>query len=194
MGTAVMESADTSSRDRFSRDLQYALLDEDRTAVIRVAGRGNFLNSVPLKKFTERLCSTHRPERIVLDLGACETMDSTFMGVLASISLAQSRHGCQPLALCNVNDHIQKLLNTLGLARLMEINSGSISGTVNRAEGQLEPFENPQVSHTEQLSHTLEAHRILTRLDDGNVVRFQSVIHYLEKSLEEEKDKEKDKG
>lgn len=191
MGFGIaMDQQSNAASEQASKDVQYALLDDEQTAVLRVSGRGNFLNSVPVKRFADRLASRGRPERFVVDLGECETLDSTFMGVLASISLGQSRQGRRPLAVCNANEHIQKLLNTLGLARLMEVNPGNpSSAAILRARIEMEPCEAPPVSHTDQIGHTLEAHRTLVRVDGDNVVRFQSVIHYLEKSLEEEKEK-----
>ncbi|MDK2973588.1 MAG: hypothetical protein PWP23_3343 [Candidatus Sumerlaeota bacterium] len=186
--SAVMESTETTSRDPVATNVQVAVLDDGRTAVVRVAGRGNFMNSVPLKKFADRLARKGHPERFIMDLAECETLDSTFMGVLASISLLQTRNGRNRLVVCNVNPHVQKLLTTLGLSRLMDVNGAANTCAADLARAELAPVEDSEVSHTEQISHTLEAHKTLTRVDGDNAVRFQSVIHYLEKSLEEEQD------
>src|SRR5690606_28022450 len=104
-----MEPTETIGKDAVAKDIQVALIDDEHTAVVRVTGRGNFMNSVPLKKFADRLGSKGRPDRFIMDLADCETLDSTFMGVLASISLLQSRNGRNRLVVCNANDHIHKL-------------------------------------------------------------------------------------
>ena len=173
-----------------ARQIQYALLDDEQIAVVRVSGRGNFLNSVPLKKFADHLATEGKPHQFIVDLHDCETLDSTFMGVLASISLRQTRAGRDKLILTNINSHIQRLLRTLGLSNLIVLRDGAgEQDTLRRAETGMEPAEVKPVSHIDQICHTLEAHRTLIKVDEDNEVRFQCVIHYLEKSL---KDAEKD--
>ncbi|MGF1572633.1 MAG: STAS domain-containing protein [Sumerlaeia bacterium] len=171
--------------------LSCAVLDQEQLAVIKLYGKGNFISSVPLKKFSEYVCKSSVVKDIILDLEDCESMDSTFMGVLASVSIAQIRRGERKLILANANEHCRKLLKTLGIARLLEIhepNSTSNSATahqisLDKAGEQLEPMHQEKLSHTDQICHTLEAHRTLVRADGENEIRFQSVIHYLEKSL-----------
>lgn len=171
--------------------LSCAVLEAEKLAVIRLSGKGNFLTSVPLKKFSEHLQKTNKVNDLIVDLGGCETMDSTFMGVLASVGMVQIRRGARKLIIANANEHCRKLLKTLGIARLLEVHEPQESGDhqkiLNKAAGQLEPMAQEALSHTDQICHTLEAHRTLVRADGENEIRFQSVIHYLEKSLETEK-------
>ena len=86
-----MNKPQTEIVEEAAKDIQYALLDQDNVAVVRVTGRGTFLNSVPLKKFADQLTADGKPRQFIIDLKDCETLDSTFMGVLASISLRQTR-------------------------------------------------------------------------------------------------------
>lgn len=181
-----MNRPQTEIVEEAAKNIQYALLDDEAIAVVRVAGRGTFLNSVPLKKFADQLAASGKPRQIIVDLKDCETLDSTFMGVLAAISLRQTRAGRDKLILTNINPHIQRLLKTLGLSNLIQLRDGtSEQEALRRAEGGLESPEERPVSHVEQICHTLEAHRTLVKVDEENEVRFQCVIHYLEKSLQD---------
>ncbi|MCC5874822.1 MAG: hypothetical protein JJU11_01260, partial [Candidatus Sumerlaeia bacterium] len=65
------------------------------------------------------------------------------------------------------------------------------NGDIAIAEDQLKPTKPDKISQLEQLQMTLKAHRELIKLDEQNELRFQAVIEYLEKSLEEEQEKEK---
>ncbi len=177
------------SSEKADMSVLCAVLDDCKQAVVRVVGRGNFMNSVPFKEFADQLDKKSKPEQFIVDLGRCETMDSTFMGVLASISLNQTRHNRHQLIVVNANAHVVKLLKTLGLINLLDVQESSEKigrEALDRAENQLEPAAAKPVSHIQQISHTLEAHKTLVRVDDENELRFQSVIHYLEKSLKEE--------
>lgn len=175
--------------ERTDKSILCAVLDDGRTAIVRVIGRGNFLNSVSLKRFADHLAARGKPETFILDLAQCETMDSTFMGILASVSLAQERGKRSRVVVANPNEHVVKLLKTLGLMRLLDVHEPERRKDrelLGRAEESLAPAEAAAITHAEQIDHTLKAHKALVPLDDENESRFQSVIHYLEKSLEED--------
>ena len=181
-----MPETKIDSASKAAQQIQYALLEDEALACVRVSGRGNFINSVPLKNFADRLHKEGKQVRFVIDLQNCETLDSTFMGVMASISLQQQRDKCGKLIVANANEHVRKLLKTLGLVNLMNLREGH-DESVERASDQFESptEEEASVDHMEQILHTLEAHKTLCRVDDENEVRFQSVIHYLEASLKD---------
>ncbi len=177
------------SQQNVDRSILCAVLDDGRVAIVRAVGRGTFVNSVPLKRFADHLAARSKPETFILDLEQCETMDSTFMGILASISIAQERANRDKVIVANPNEHIVKLLKTLGLMRLLNVHEPERKKDrelIGKAEHELKPAEADTISHIDQINHTLKAHKTLIPLDEENQDRFQSVVHYLEKSLEEE--------
>jgi len=171
-----------------------AMLPDEDIAVVRLTGRGNFQNSVPLKRFADHLQAAGRPRQFILDLGNCETMDSTFLGVLASVSIAQAKGGRSKVIIVHANDHVKKLLKTLGIAKLVEIHDSGSRDTqqdeeaIARAEGNMKPAESSPVSRVDQICVTLEAHKTLAKVDHDNELRFQTVIQYLEESLKNDND------
>lgn len=168
------------------RNILCAHLREDRIALVRVIGRGSFQNSVPLKRFAQKIAEEAPETRFVVDLRECETMDSTFMGVLAGICITQGHGSGGKLIILNANDHCRRLLKTLGLTHIVEMRDSLDDEALARAEAQLAPGASAGGSKLEQICLTLQAHKNLVRIDEQNEVRFQAVIEYLEKSLEAE--------
>lgn len=170
-----------------SRTILCAVLEEGRIGLVRVLGRGSFSNSLPLKRFSDHFISLRQEgQKFVLDLHECETMDSTFMGVVAGICISLVQQDGGRVVAVNVNDHCQRLLKNLGLTHLLEIRSGG-SKDLARGEKKLAPpEENGESDKLRQICLTLEAHKDLIKVDEQNEVRFQAVIEYLEKSLQEE--------
>lgn len=168
-----------------NRRILGAILDDDGITVVRVLGRGSFSNSLALRNFAEHALKIGKAMRLVVDLGQCDAMDSTFMGVLAGICIRQSREGLPKTIVLNVSEHCQRLLKNLGLTHLLEIRQHDES--LAKADDQLAPAEADPSSRLDQICLTLQAHRNLVQVDSENQVRFQAVIDYLEKSLSEEK-------
>lgn len=163
-----------------------AVMEDGGIALIRVKGRGNFGNAMPLKRFINHFQGMKEEQKYVIDLHECETMDSTFMGVIAGVCITTVQRGKGCVVVVNVNDQCKRLLTNLGLTYMLEMRSGG-SKTMERGAAQLEPVESGEVSKLEQVCLTLEAHKDLIKIDEQNEVRFQGVIEYLQKSLDEEK-------
>ena len=88
---------------------------------VRVAGRGTFQNGQPLRQYAVEMIG-QGARQFIVDLGQCEGMDSTFLGVLAGIGLQLREPPTQgQLRLANVSPRNLELLQTLGLDRLFEI-------------------------------------------------------------------------
>jgi len=92
----------------------------DREVWIRVEGRGNFQGCASLKKFVEAMIG--RGYRLfVVDLAACEHMDSTFMGTLTGISQNLRIVGEGSLRALNVSPRNVELFENLGLNHLFSV-------------------------------------------------------------------------
>src|SRR6187455_1046090 len=92
----------------------------ERTVLVRVEGKGSFLNSTGLKEIAKEM--TNRGFReFVVDLKNCPVMDSTFMGTLAGIALRLRELGQGQLRVVRLNERNQDLLANLGLDQLFTI-------------------------------------------------------------------------
>jgi anti-anti-sigma factor len=156
--------------------------------VIRVSGRGSFANSVELKRISDHFFDKQGSQacRFIIDLDDCQTMDSTFMGVLASIGLRQKRDSGELMAIVNVNAQNVRLLQTLGLAHFMHVRpKGAAAPDTSGASFQTAQKED--VSKVDRIVHMIEAHETLCDADSGNAVEFDKVLRFLRESLEREK-------
>lgn len=183
-----MRSSVTQSDPR--RSLLCAVLEEEGIALVRVEGRGSFTNSMTMKNFASLMARRNPGFHLIIDLQDCESMDSTFMGVLAGLALEAIRAGRDKVIVVNASDHCHRLLRNLGILTLLDLRKCDIEA-IRKGESQLSPVGDVPSSRLDQICLTLQAHKELVGLDKQNELRFQAVIEYLEKSLQEEKDKGK---
>ncbi len=149
--------------------------------VLKVYGKGTFVNSQYMKEYTYNIIKGENPE-IVIDLSQCTTMDSTFMGTLAGISSKLLQKGLHKLILLNMNEHIKNLLQNLGL--LFILNTRNKVETIDTEEcSKLEPIDKTDFSKLDSIIHMIEAHQTLIEFDSKNEVKFESVLNLLNKKL-----------
>lgn len=171
----------------------YAQLPDD-IVVIQVRGKGNHQNSVSLREAIKLTSAPERSPRYIFDLEKCETMDSTFMGVMASVALQQQRQaGGKPVAL-NMNAHVRELLNTLGLKYVLDMRDGAgAAQPINELKGELkedrfEAAPHPTLDKINRIVMMIEAHEKLIDIDGENEVKFKGVLQSLRDSLKRARD------
>lgn len=116
----------------------------------------------------------------VVDLGACELMDSTFMGTLAGVALRLREIGQGGLRAVNVNIRNTALLENLGLDQLFVVEAGP-STDAPPSLRQADPGREEDAKGT-----VLEAHEALIQADSQNAVKFKDVVEYLRQELAQE--------
>lgn len=178
----------TASEPLSDPSIQCTTLESAPVAIVRVVGRGTFLNSVPLAQFADHFQACPGDQhKFIVDLTECPTMDSTFMGTLAKITIRQTQQNNGKLIICNANDHNRRLLKTLGLSHVMDLRLKS-PDELSQEPLQLHPAEAHPMSRLDRICHMIEAHENLVDLETENEIRFSNVLKYLRQSLEEEKD------
>lgn len=120
--------------------------------------------------------------RIVIDLGSCTGMDSTFMGCLAGMAARIAESG-GALEICDIDTRGRQSLEDLGLDCMMEICPPNAPwvGRVDSIRQELKPPNStatlPEVR--DRTKHVLEAHETLANTNTQNNERFSSVISIL---------------
>lgn len=159
----------------------------DNTAVIRIEGRGSFKISPPMKQFIHQVIDQKSAQRIYVDMSECMGMDSTFMGVLAGISCYIKSKPDILFKLINLSEKNQKLLNTLGVDRVVDY---SLSTTADEQEliGELNKEAHAlEADFTDQLNAakvTLAAHETLVNINPENYNKFKSVLELLQDDVD----------
>jgi anti-anti-sigma regulatory factor len=149
----------------------------------RVVGRGTFQNSQPLHQFAlERI--DQGQDEFVIDLGPCQGMDSTFLGVLAVIGLRLRQSGpTAAIHIVNINQRNMEMLQTLGLDRLFSTN-GDVPTPPAGIDYHLLPdtditkLKDP-LDKAKTANLMIEAHEHLVQIDPRNTPRFKELARIL---------------
>jgi anti-sigma B factor antagonist len=149
---------------------------------VRVEGRASFQNSASLQDLFKRLLGEGRT-RFVIDFSGCSSMDSTFLGVLAGAAL-QVRKTTPPgsLVVARVAPRNLELVRNLGLHRILTVDAEMGPVALGTAAAAL-PAE--KLSELENARLVLEAHKNLVTADEANRVRFEDVMTFLKKRVDE---------
>ncbi|MEI7436318.1 MAG: STAS domain-containing protein [bacterium] len=150
---------------------------ENRNAFVRVIGKGSYKMGPALKNFG-LLALEQGCRYFVLDMAVCSGMDSTFMGVVAGLTVRIGENSGQ-LVMVQLSDKNRALLDTLGLAEMIRSDPAAPDATPT------EPL--PAIESTSSIRATetimLQAHETLVALHPANAGRFRDVLIYLRESV-----------
>lgn len=155
---------------------------------IRVVGRGTFQNSRALRSYAQDRM-TRGVREFFVDLGVCQGMDSTFLGVLAGIGLRLRQHQAGAAHVVNVGPRNFELLQTLGLDRLLDVSSALPAVGFAKPSPPANAFQLLPDSDLDALTQPLdkaattdlmlEAHENLQQADGRNVQKFRDLTKLL---------------
>jgi len=154
--------------------------------VIRVVGKGSFLNSRNFKEGIQSLLKK-KYENIIIDFKSCTGMDSTFIGVLTGVTLRLIKKKANIIQIANITKINRELLETLGVIRFFNIIEEECDFNID-LEAVADTPEYPDEA-IDQIRHILEAHEHLMEADDQNKERFKLVAETLEKELKDKTEK-----
>lgn len=154
---------------------------------IRCEGKGSFVNSTDVKSFgDERIAGGET--RLVIDLGSCTGMDSTFMGTMAGLAARISAKSGGVLQVADVSERNRKSLEDLGLDFLMEIDPPAADwrGRVDEVRCALKPQgKQGLLPSLDRARHVLDAHKTLSGVNEANAREFDGVVKTLEEQVAE---------
>lgn len=148
---------------------------------IRVSGRANFECGMPLRSFAKNFGDNVK--RIVIDLGACESMDSTFMGILTMLALRAKKQNTV-LELANASDFCRQLLRGLGVEKMFVFTVADLSSEAGRS-ALLGTEKQDKVGAAEAV---VDAHQTLMDVSLDNIAKFEKVVEFAESDLKKFKD------
>jgi len=121
---------------------------------------------------------------LVVDLGACTGMDSTFMGTLAGMAARLSVVEGGTLQIADVGERNRRSLEDLGLDFLLEIDPPAADWR-GRVDEIRKTLKVPKSGSTQvhQARHVLEAHQVLSQANESNAKKFATVVNLLEAEL-----------
>lgn len=162
----------------------------DGFAWVRCVGKGSFQNSQKLKEIAEGFLQRGL-SCVVLDLGGCTGMDSTFMGTMAGLAMRLSKAG-GALQVADVDERNRRSLEDLGLDFVLEIEPPTAvwRGKLEEIRSQLAvPGSTNGPNAKDQAKLVLEAHKTLADANDANAKKFANVVQLLEKEVAQQEGK-----
>lgn len=152
---------------------------------LKIQGRATYLNCGPLNDFFDRVIKKHGTN-IVIDFEECTGMDSTFLGLLVGVAL-ELKHVNHKGSIClqHVKGRNLELIKNLGLDRMLSINTEvSINAKEeNNFEMKLKTLGTEESVCPEAI---LKAHQNLVCANSSNLHKFQDVISFLKKQINQD--------
>lgn len=151
--------------------------------VVRVSGRANCTVGPVFKALITRLRAEGARD-LTLDLEACSTMDSTFLGMLAGLSMEFSGGDPSPgtpvIDLYRPNARVLDLLENLGIAHLFRVVERLPENLGDLREACAETANGSKRALCET---SLAAHETLVQLNPENAAKFKDVMQFLADDL-----------
>ncbi len=150
---------------------------------IRAEGKGNFLAGPELKACADAEVQKGC-QRIVVDLEACQSVDSTFMGALVTIAkTSRTKVGKRcSLEIADANTDNAKAMTDLGLAKLLTINPEEADWQERKHSLREDLHLNNEVDGAvDKGDFVLNAHKELVQAFPENADQFSNLISMLEK-------------
>ena len=158
----------------------------DNCTLVVVCGAATFRLAPAFKQATQaaRLAGS---VLIVVDMAACDSLDSTFMGALASLGFALQKTEGTRLVLLNLKPSAAALLKGLGVDRILKTYlSGTLPagiGDLSALARNLQPVAADTPSARDLAALMYDAHETLARVDPANLQRFRDVLAFLREDL-----------
>lgn len=158
----------------------------DDAALIRVTGRGTFRVAPAFRQAIQAAGGANVP-LLIVDLAECTTMDSTFMGAIASVGLAGRNNPATRAVFINVSATLLALLKGLGVDRILCIYpTDSLPAEIANLSGMaadLQFVDAATPSKREAAVMMYDAHETLTRVHPENMQKFQHVLACLQRDI-----------
>lgn len=152
---------------------------------IRCEGKGSFVNSTDVKAFgDERIAAGEK--LLVVDLGSCTGMDSTFMGTMAGLAARISAKSGGALQVADSGNKNRQSLEDLGLDFMMDIDPPAADwrGRVDEIRDSLKPqAKQGALPSLDRARQVLDAHKTLSRVNEENAREFEEVVKTLEEQV-----------
>lgn len=158
----------------------------DNCTLVAVIGAATF-KLAPAFKQAAQAARLAGSAWIVVDMAACRSMDSTFMGAIASMGFAFQKAESPRFVLINLGSGAAALLKGLGVDRILKVYPAGAfpagMGDLAPLVQNLRPVEAEPASARAMAALMYDAHETLTRVDPENLQRFKDVLAFLREDL-----------
>lgn len=146
----------------------------DNGYVLQIGGRGTMRESKPAEAFVDRAMAD-AASAVVLDLAACDYLDSTFLGCLLGL---HRRHGPGRVRVTAPADRVKKLFGPTRVDALLRVSS-----SVPEVIGNWIVISPDSMESTDMARHMMECHRLLAEIPGPQQSAFAAIARQLEAEL-----------
>ncbi|CAG0971747.1 hypothetical protein PLCT2_01394 [Planctomycetaceae bacterium] len=147
----------------------------------KVVGLGNFNNAGPLREYVETALN-NGIRGVVIDLGQCTGLDSTFMGTLIGFrDYEVSGDQKQCVTIVNATPITLRAMTSLGLPKMCHVKSDHVDPPATNLERLREGWQDRRG----RTKLVYEAHKHLVKNDKENEARFAPFLAALVKEARE---------
>ncbi|MEW5693335.1 MAG: STAS domain-containing protein [Candidatus Hydrogenedentota bacterium] len=147
--------------------------------VIKIVGRGTWNYARVFRNLIDDL-SFKEWRECYLNLGECEYLDSTFVGIIA-YALKKFKQLNRNLIIVETSKDVYETLKTMGITKFASILEKQMFEAILE-----EIMEISSDIKKEDASFILKAHKELEELDESNIKRFESLRSVLENKINKE--------
>lgn len=147
---------------------------------VRVTGLGNFNNAGPMREYCEKAFSEGL-RAVLIDLGPCTGLDSTFMGTLMGFLGFECSGDAVSVSVMNATPAAMRAMNSLGLPKILHVHSEP----VKFPECKLEVLREGWQDKRRRTLLIRDAHVALMHHDKENESRFAPFVAALVKEVRE---------
>jgi anti-anti-sigma factor len=149
--------------------------------LVRIEGRGTSRDSPALAAFVSQYLQAEQEASLVLDLCACDYLDSTFLGCLLRLHREyEEKSGAQLLVLAD-RETREKLLSLTRLDTVLQF----VDSTPETLGGFV-TIPSAELGVRELGRHVMESHRSLATLPCANAGLFEEIADRLARELEDQ--------
>ena len=155
-------------------------------AYIRVTGLGNFNNAGPMREYCEKTFDEGL-RSVIIDLGQCTGLDSTFMGTLMGFIGFECDDTPVTVSVVNATPATMRAMNSLGLPKILHVRPQP----VQFPECKLEVLREGWQDKRRRTLLIRDAHMALMHHDKENEARFAPFVAALVKEVRELEEKQR---
>jgi anti-anti-sigma factor len=144
---------------------------QGRTYVLKLVGELRYTQGENFNTFLERLLQRQDFDQILIDLNAADSIDSTMLGLLAKIANFMRERFQRKAILVSSNENISQLLESLGFCDVFDV-----CKQLDTEASALQPLSCTSTTPEDMATTILEAHTILSDVNDSNKALFRDVI------------------
>lgn len=142
--------------------------------LFQLIGRGTFKLCPIFRTYCDELVKDTKKKGVMMDLAQCDSMDSTFMGVMVMLGLQTRKR--MALLLVNANENHRELLDGIGVSRVWRYVTQPVPEMSWKKLGEATANKGSVENMADIAPLVVEAHEALIALDANNIPQFQNLI------------------